>query len=138
MKQANLARLYLLLFGGIFFITSCVNLVRFYRTPNDIWWTPITAPMSLEQSRDKVEVYIRGVPLQNALQSGRVQFAGQSGSSPVTTAEIGIRLNNRDRIKAERVPLMIASAAGAGFTGLLFLLGLIGWLPSRRSIERVS
>ncbi len=138
MKQANLARVYLLLFGGIFFLTSCISLVRFYYVREDIWWTPMTAPLSLEQSRDKIEVYVRGVPLQNALQSGRVQFTGESGSSSVTTGEIGIRVNNRDRIKAERVPAMVASAAGAGFTGLLVLLGLIGWLPTRRPSERVS
>ena|SRR2546422_940971 len=131
MKQTNVARVYLLVFGGIFFLISCVNLMRFYRVRDDIWWTPVNAPLSLEQSRDRVEVYVRGVPLQNALRSGRLQLTGDSGPASITPSDIGIRLNNRDRVKAGRVPLLVASAAGAGFTGLVLLLGLLGLIPSR-------
>ena len=131
MNQTNLARFYLLLFGGMFFLTSCISLVRFYREREDIWWTPVTAPLSLEQSRDRVEVYVRGALLQNALWSGRLQWVGETRPAPMTASEIGIRLNNRDRVKAERLPAIVASSAGAGFTGLLLLLGLVGWVPSR-------
>jgi len=131
MKQRNLARFYLLLFGGMFFLTSGISLVRFYYERDDIWWTPVTAPLSLEQSRDRVEVYVRGALLQNALPSGRLQWAGETGPASINASEIGIRLNNRDRVKAERLPAMLISAAAAGFTGLLLLLGLIGWVPSQ-------
>src|SRR6266571_1220075 len=110
--------------------TSCINLMRFYPR-DDIWWTPATSPLSLEQSRDRVEVYVRGVPLQSALQSGRLQLAGDSGLAPITANDIRIRLNNYDRVKVERLPLMLSSAAGAGFTGLILLLGATGWVPFR-------
>ena len=103
MKQTNLARVYLLIFGGTFFLISCSNLIRFYHEREDIWWTPVTAPLSLEQSRDRVEVYARGVLLQHALRSGRLQFVGDSGPASITASEIGIRLNNRDRVKAGRL-----------------------------------
>lgn len=135
MKQTNVARFYLLLFGGIFFLTSCINLVRFYHQRADIWWTPATSPLSLEQSRDRVEVYVRGLTLQNAVQSGRLQLAGDSGSAHITANDIGIRLNNYERVKAERLPLMLMSAAGAGFAGLILLLGLVGWVPSRPRVS---
>jgi hypothetical protein len=131
MKQKNLARFYLLLFGGIFFLTSCAQLIRFYYQRDDIWWTPVTSPLSLEQSRERVEVYVRGVRLQNALQSGHLQMVGDSGPTSITASDIGIRLNNNDRVRVERLPSMLASAAGAGATGFLLLLGLVGWVPSR-------
>ena len=131
MKQKNLWRVYLLVFGGSFFLVSCLQLVRFYAQRDDIWWTPIASPLSLEQSRDRVEVYVRGVRLQNALQSGRLQLVGDSGPTSITASDIGIRLNNNDRVKAERLPLVVMSAAGAGFTGLIVLMGLLGLVPSR-------
>ena len=130
MKQKNLWRVYLLVFGGSFFLVSCVQLVRFYAQRDDIWWTPIATPLSLEQSRDRVELYVRGVSLQNALQSGRLQL-GDSGPTAITASDIGIRLNNNDRVKVERLPLVVMSAAGAGFTGLVLLLGILGLVPSR-------
>src|ERR1700687_1642602 len=130
MKQKNLWRVYLLVFGGSFFLVSCIQLVRFYAQRDDIRWTPIASPLSLEQSRDRVELYVRGVPLQNALQSGRLQL-GDSGPTAITASDIGIRLNNNDRVKVERLPLVVMSAAGAGFTGLVLLLGLLGLVPSR-------
>ena len=130
MKQKNLWRVYLLVFGGSFFLVSCIQLVRFYAQRDDIRWTPIASPLSLEQSRDRVELYVRGVSLQNALQSGRLQL-GDSGPTAITASDIGIRLNNNDRVKVERLPLVVMSAAGAGFTGLVLLLGLLGMVPSR-------
>ena len=131
MKQRNLWRVYLLVFGGSFFLVSCVQLIRFYAQRDDIWWTPIASPLSLEQSRERIELYVRGVPLQNALQSGRLQLVGDSGSTSITAADIGIRLNNNDRVKVERLPLVVMSAAGAGFTGLVLMMGLLGLVPSR-------
>ena len=131
MKQTKLARLYLMLFGGMFFLISCVSLIRFYAERNDIWWTPMNAPVSLEESRDRVEIYARGMLLQDALRSGRLQFVKDSGPSSLTSSDIGIRLNNRDRVKVMRIPEMIVSAVAAGFTGLIFLFGVIGWIPSR-------
>ena len=56
---------------------------------------------------------------------------GDSGPTPITASDIGIRLNNNDRVKAERLPLAVMSAAGAGFTGLVLLMGLLGLVPSR-------
>jgi len=131
MKQKNLWRVYLLVFGGSFFLVSCIQLIGFYAQRDDIWWTPIAAPLSLEQSRERVELYVRGVPLQNALQSGRLQLVGDSGPTSITASDIGIRLNNNDRVKVERLPAVVTSAAGVGFTGLILLMGLLGLVPSR-------
>jgi len=131
MKQTKLARLHLMLFGGMFFLISCVSLIRFYAERNDIWWTPMNAPVSLDESRDRVEIYVRGMLLQNALRSGRLQLVGDSEPASLTTSDIGIRLNNRERVKVMRIPEIIVSAAAAGFTGLIFLFGVIGWIPSR-------
>jgi len=132
MRQTKLARLYLIIFGGTFFLVSCASLIRFYAERDDIWWTPRNSPVSLEESRDRVEVYVRGLLLQDALRSGRLQLLMKdSGASSLNSSDIGIRLNNRDRVKAMRIPGMIASAAAAGFTGLIVLFGIIGLIPSR-------
>src|SRR5437899_103831 len=92
MKQTKLARLYLLLFGGTFFLISCVSLIRFYAERDDIWWTPRNSPVSLEESRDRVEIYVRGMLLQDALRSGRLQLLQHSGASSLNSSDKGIRL----------------------------------------------
>src|SRR5438094_8136202 len=115
MRQTKLARLYLIIFGGTFFLVSCASLIRFYAERDASWWTPRNSPVSLEESRDRVEIYVRGMLLQDALRSGRLQLLKDSGASSLNSSDIGIRLNNRDRVKAMRIPAMIASAAAAGF-----------------------
>ena len=48
-----------------------------------------------------------------------------------------MRFNNWDRVRAERVPGLLVSAAGCGVTALLFLLVLTGRLAYRGEQKEV-
>lgn len=128
-RRAIALRVYLLTFGGIFFLTSSMQLIRFFTDRDDIWWTPMTSPLSLGEAHDRVEVYVRGEPLERALRSGRLQLALEGRA--LTTADVGIRVNNRDPVRLKRLPVVVAAAAGAGFSGLIFFFCLASLIPSR-------
>jgi len=71
---------------------------------SDIWWTPLPLATSLAQSRDRVEIYARGKPLDALLEAGQLRVADQAGSTALGANEITLRFNNWHRVRAERVP----------------------------------
>ena len=81
----------------------------------DIWWTPRTMLVPLSQSADRVEIYVRGKPLATVVESG----------------DVGLRFNNWDRRRAERLPLQLVRASACGAMVCLFLLLLTGRLVYR-------
>ena len=122
-------RRYLLIFGGVFFLMSALQLVRFFNQPADIWWTPKALGLPLADTSDRVEVYVRGVALQEHVKAGRVQLLTDTGATPVTESEMRLRFNNWDRIRAQRIPSLLSAGIGLGASGVLFLFGVLGWGP---------
>ncbi len=49
---------------------------------------------------------------------------------------MGLRFNNWDRVRVERLPLLLVYAAGSGVTACIFLLVLTGRLAYRGQRER--
>jgi predicted xylose isomerase-like sugar epimerase len=72
------------------------------------------------------------------LQSGQVRIAEDSRVGVLTPAEIGLRFNNWDRVRAERLPLLLASAAGCAVAALMLLLVLTGRLAWRGEESRAA
>ena len=70
----------------------------------DIWWTPPAMAVSLAESRDRVEIYARGRPLDTLVAQGQVSITDGAGSRLLRAEEIGIRFNNGDRVRVQRLP----------------------------------
>jgi hypothetical protein len=47
----------MLIFGGVFFLMSALQIMRFFNQPADIWWTPKALGLALADTSDRVEVY---------------------------------------------------------------------------------
>jgi hypothetical protein len=124
-------RLFLLTFGSIFFVMSVVQLVRFFRQPADIWWTPTTMRMPLGESRDRVQIYVAGVLLQEHLTGGRLLLAGERGTAQVNETDVDLRFNNWDRVRSQQIPALLSYAAGAGAAGIALLFAALGCIPPR-------
>ena len=115
---------------ALFFVAALPLYRELSRRP-DIWWTPRTMLIPLGESTDRVKIYALGQPLTDLLQAGQVRLA-EGGSMRVLTAnEIGLRFNNWERVRAERVPVLLASAAGCGIAALMLLMILTGRLAWR-------
>ena len=124
-------RKYLLIFGGVFFLMSALQLARFFSQRADIWWTPKPLGLALADVSDRVEVYVRDAALLENVKAGRVQLLTDTGARPVLESEIRLRFNNWDRIRAERIPSLLGVAIALGASGVFFLFGVLGWAPTK-------
>src|SRR5207245_3777836 len=118
----------------VFFLMAAVPLYRELSRRSDIWWTPHAMVVPFTESTDRVEIYARGKPLAALLQAGQLRIAEDGGCTVLAPSEVGLRFNNWDRVRAERLPLLLVYAAVCGVTALMFLLVLTGRLA--RSEER--
>jgi hypothetical protein len=113
------------------FFVSAAPLYREFSQRGDIWWTPSAMMVPLAESQDRVEIYARGEPLAALLQAGQVRIEEDHVSSVLTVADVGLRFNNWDRVRAQRLPMLLVSAVGAGIAAFLFILVLTGRLGYR-------
>ena len=120
---------------AMFFVAAVPLYGELFRR-HDIWWTPFAMLVPLGESMDRVEIYARGKPLAALLQAGQLRIAEEGGSSTLAINDVGLRFNNWDRVRVERLPLLLVYAAGCGVTACMFLLVLTGRLAYRGESER--
>src|SRR5882762_3052209 len=114
------------LYSGLAFIVLVIPATQIFgelSRRSDIWWTPLPLATSLAQSRDRVEIYARGKPLDALLEAGQLRVADQAGSTALGANEITVRFNNWDRVRAERVPMLLLYAGAFG-VGLALLFAI--------------
>ena len=105
---------------------------------SDIWWTPQTMALSLTETQDRVQIYARGKPLAALLDANQLWIKDKLGSTPLGAREIGLRLNNWDRVRAARLPTLLAYAAACGGGAVLLLVIATGRLAYRGEREPVA
>ncbi|MFO1265504.1 MAG: hypothetical protein U1F67_01050 [Rubrivivax sp.] len=110
----SVVRKYLLIFGGIFFLMSALQLGRFFTERSDIWWTPQALAVPLAGSADRVRVYVDDVALEDLVRAGRIRVLAASEATPIAAPDIRLRFNNRDQVRAARIPALIGAAFAAG------------------------
>ena len=120
---------------AMFFVAAVPLYGELFRR-HGIWWTPFAMLVPLGESMDRVEIYARGKPLAALLQAGQLRIAEEGGSSTLAINDVGLRFNNWDRVRVERLPLLLVYAAGCGVTACMFLLILTGRLAYRGERER--
>src|SRR5881628_102021 len=120
------------------FLIAAVPLYTELAQRSDIWWTPQAMLVPLAESADRVEIYARGRPLAALLQAGQVRVVEDAGSRALAASDVGLRFNNWDRVRAERLPRLLLYAAACGVTALMFLLVITGRLVFREEKNRLS
>ena len=137
-RQAWFQRYFLVywfVFVGFFFLNSTFRVYGFLHERSDIWWTPLAMLVPLGASQDRVAVYVRGNELQDLLGAGRLRLVTDSGPRVLSAADIGFRFNNWDRVRAERVPLVLSYATAAGAAAAFLLVGFVYLLRRRRAVS---
>ena len=132
MTPNNRSRISLLVFGGMIFLLSALHLISFFVQPSDIWWTPKPLSVPLANTSDRVEIYVHDVPLQLQIEAGRIQLVSDAGSTSIAGPDVRLRFNNYDRVRAQKLPILLGAAFCAGASSILLLLGILGRLPSKR------
>jgi len=98
---------------------------------SDIWWTPPALALSLTESKDRVQIFAEGRPLETLLEQKQVSITDGAASHVLTTQEIGLRFNNWDRVRGQRLPLLLFYAGACGAGVILLLVVTTGRLAYR-------
>ena len=116
---------------GALLLIPVVSLYRELSRRPDIWWTPLTMASSLAEGQDRVQIYAEGKPLSDLLAANQLWLRADTGSRPLRAQEIRLRFNNADRLRAQRLPLLLVDAASCGGGAVLLLLIATGRLAYR-------
>ncbi len=128
----NQSRTLLLTLAGVVLLISSLHIAGHVAQASDQWWTPTQLSPSLPDVADRVEVYVRGVRLDEHVKAGRLQLADGTGPATIAASEIRFRFNNWDRVRAQAIPWLLASGAGVGASCAVLLYVLAGWRRARR------
>ena len=85
----------------------------------------------LADSKDRVEVYVRGKPLGSLLEAGQLRIADSTSTNTVSAGDVGFRFNNWDSVRAQRIPALLLYAAAIGALLVFFLILATGRLAYR-------
>jgi hypothetical protein len=129
--QSPVFRYLLLVLPAAFLLISAARLYTFFQERDDIWWTPRAMSIPLEAAHHRVRVYVRGNELDDLVAARQLLFQNDSGTSAVKRQDVGLRFNNWDRVRAERIPALLISAVTVGAAAGLLLSGLIITLVGR-------
>lgn len=121
---------YSALVGALLFMPA-VSIYRELSRRSDIWWTPLPMASSLAEGQDRIAIYAHGMPLADLLTASQLWLRADTVSRPLAAQEIRLRFNNFDRLRAERLPLLLVDAAACGAGAVLLLLIATGRLAYR-------
>ena len=102
---------------------------------SDIWWTPKTLAVPLSESAKRVEVLVRGRSLRPLVDGGQISLTTDSAAPVVSAGDITFRFNNWDRVRAQRIPVLLLYAFMIGVIGLLLILVLTNRLTYRDEVS---
>ncbi|HOG10175.1 MAG TPA: hypothetical protein PLD26_06565 [Smithella sp.] len=98
----------------------------------DSWWTPMTMALSLDQTRPEFELYLKKELLQKHIEKGTLLVANDGENlSKLVLGDIKIRLNNWNKVKAEKLKYAVITAFFLGASIALLIIGLMRFLADK-------
>jgi hypothetical protein len=103
-----------------------MQIYRAFWGNQNIWWTPRTMQLPIEDSRDNFELYISKKPLQKHLADGTLFALDNNGEQyRVVSKDITIRLNNWNKVRSSILKNAIISGVAFGIVITVLVIGLI-------------
>ena len=97
------------------------QLAQRYR--EDLYWTPMEESLSLDESRNRIEVYLEDELLEDPIARGQLRVFRDGRSVPVHEDSLRFRLNEMDKVEG-RIILLLTALLTAGVTMLVVALFL--------------
>lgn len=131
----------LVLFGLIcFFIFGSSLISDIYRSfwgNKNIWWTPASMQLSLEESRNNFELLINGKLIRQHIKDSSLYAIDSEGKLyKLVSKDFGVRLNNWKKQQASILMKGLVSAFGTGAGLTCFFIGL--WIQKRDKKKNAS
>ncbi len=141
MKNRQLNPLLLIgLLGTLSAGTSFIaNVSQAFWGNHEIWWTPQAMRIPIGQTNSSFDLYIAGKPLQKHLSEGLLYSVSGNGEHyRVAPADIDVRLNNWDRMKASFLTKAAITGPAFGAALALLVIGLVQVLAPRKAARRYA
>jgi len=113
---------------GIFTIGSnfAIQLYRAYLGNQDIWWTPRTMQLRIEETKDNFELYIGSKSLQKHLTEGSLLTLDDDGGQyRVVSKDVTVRLNNWHKIKSSILENAVITGVLFGIAITMLVIGIL-------------
>jgi hypothetical protein len=95
----------------------------------DMWWTPRSLALPLDDSRDEFRVFVLGEPLSDHVERGSLTVIDEGGEPHVIgPADVRVRLNNWDATRASLLHSAVYAAFMLGASATCLALGLAQFL----------
>lgn len=120
----NHFRMFAILVGLLVCAGAAWGVFHLSQVPSEGHFTPAAFAPPLAQVADRVQVYVAGEPLLGEVEGQRLVLKKKGTEAPVAASEIVASVNDYDRVRNARVPVMLGLAAAAGGGLVLFLVGL--------------
>jgi len=98
----------------------------------DIWWTPMSMALPLNETKQEFELYIKDALLQRHLNAGTLSVVDKTGKiSMLASDDIKIRLNNWNKIKSSMLNSAAISAFSLGISLALLIFGVVQFVADK-------
>ena len=119
---------------AVFGTQLITNLISAFAANKNIWWTPKTMQLTLEESKNNFEIFIMGEPLQKHFNNGSLCIIDADGKQyHLFAKDIGVRLNNW---KSHQVSILKNALINSFVTGIGVTCLIIGLWKLRFKKEK--
>lgn len=99
----------------------------------DIWWTPASMALPLQETRQEFEMYLKGDLLDKHLERGSLAIVEKKGeSSPLVASDIKIRMNNWNKIRAEKLNSAVITSFLLGICMASLVMGIVQYVAKKQ------
>jgi len=123
---------------GVFTIGSQLftHVYRAFWAEQNIWWTPARLSLTAEETVDRFQMTIGGKALRKHLADGTLFGVGQNGGQyRVVSKDVGVRLNNWDRVKGTLLTGALPSVFGFGVSLSFLIVGWVDWVKKKKGVS---
>jgi hypothetical protein len=99
----------------------------------NIWWTHSRMNLTVEETGDRFRMTIGGKALRKHLSDGTLFAVDPNGDQyRVVSRDVGVRVNNWDRVKGTLLTGALPSSFGFGVSLALLIVGLVDWVKKKK------
>ncbi|MCX6647268.1 MAG: hypothetical protein NTY09_13060 [bacterium] len=118
-------KLAVLFLGLMLSLITGSHLLRLSMERDDIWWTPETMLVTLDNSVNRLDVFVKNERLVDLLDGHKLWVDTGDDFVAVTKEDIGFRINNWDMVRASGIPEFVMNTAGLMLGLVVLLYGVI-------------
>lgn len=110
-----------------------VQVYRAYWGNRDMWWTPPTMQLPIEDTDDCFELFISGKSLQNHLaDEGLFALDNQGELYGVVSKDLGVRVNNWHEVRSSILTDALVSGVAFGVIATMLATGVVQMVREKK------